>query len=101
MEANLEKGKYLIFCDVNYRFVYYEIYGYNITIYSKYTKEEFKLEDITNNYNGIKRAEILKFKKGYNIIASHKIKKSEAHKCHILKFEIKENKKNIFINLYQ
>jgi len=59
LEANLEKGKYLIFCDVNYRFVYYEIYGYNITIYSKYTKEEFKLEDITNNYNGIKRAEIL------------------------------------------
>ena len=41
------------------RFVYNEIYGYNITIYSKYTKEEFKLEDITNNYNGIKRAEIL------------------------------------------
>ena len=59
LKANLKKGKYLIFCDVNYRFVYYEIYGYNITIYSQKSKEEFKLENITDNYNGIKRAEIL------------------------------------------
>ena len=59
LEANLEKGKYLIFCDVNYRFVYYEIYGYNITIYSNHSKEEFILENITNNYNGKERAEIL------------------------------------------
>ena len=59
LEANLDKGKYLIFCDVNYRFVYYEIYGYNITIYSKFTKNEFKLENITNNMNGAKRSEIL------------------------------------------
>ena len=59
LEADLEKGKYLIFCDVNYRFVYYEIYGYNITIYSRYSKDEFKLENITNNFNGKKRAEIL------------------------------------------
>ena len=59
IEANLDKGKYLIFCDVNYRFVYYEIYGYNITIYSNNPKEEFILENITNNYNGKQRAEIL------------------------------------------
>ena len=59
LEANLEKGKYLIFCDVNYRFVYYEIYGYNITIYSNLSKKEFVLENITNNYNGKERADIL------------------------------------------
>ena len=43
-------------CDVNYRFVYDEIYGYNITIYSQHSENEIKLENITNNFNGKKRA---------------------------------------------
>ena len=59
LEANLEKGKYYIFCDVNYRFVYDDIYGYNITIYSTPTESEIKLENITDNFNGKKRAEKL------------------------------------------
>ena len=59
LEANLEKGKYYIFCDVNYRFVYDEIYGYNITIYSAPSEYEIKLENITDNFNGKKRAEKL------------------------------------------
>ena len=59
LEANLEKGKYYIFCDVNYRFVYDDIYGYNITIYSTPSDSEIKLENITDNFNGKKRAEKL------------------------------------------
>ena len=59
LEATLDKGNYYIFCDVNYRFVYDEIYGYNITIYSQSSEYEIKLENITNNFNGKKRAEIL------------------------------------------
>ena len=43
--------------------------------------------------------EILKIKPGYEIISSCKIKKSEAYKCQIIRFEIKEEKKHLFINL--
>ena len=59
IEAELDAGTYLIFCDVNYRFVYDEIYGYNITFYSKLSQGEIKVNNITNNFNGKKRSEIL------------------------------------------
>ena len=59
IEAELDAGTYLIFCDVNYRFVYDEIYGYNITFYSKLSSSEIKVTNITNNYNGKERARIL------------------------------------------
>ena len=44
--------------------------------------------------------EILKIKKNYGTVGSCKIKKTEAHKCQIIKFELKE-KRHIFINLYE
>ena len=59
IEAELEIGTtYIIFSDVNYRFVYDKIYGYNITFYSDNSKE-FEVKNITNEKNGIERAEIL------------------------------------------
>ena len=58
LEAKLKKGTYLIFCDVNYRFIYNEIYGYKVTIYSD-CSGELNIENITNNMNGEKRSEIL------------------------------------------
>ena len=59
MEAELDAGTYLIFCDVNYRFVYDEIYGYHITFYAKLNSSEIKATNITNNYNGMERAKML------------------------------------------
>ena len=59
IEVELDAGIYLIFCDVNYRFVYDEFYGYMITFYSKLSQSEVKVSNITNNYNGKKRSEIL------------------------------------------
>jgi hypothetical protein len=58
LEAKLKKGTYLIFCDVNYRFIYNEIYGYKVIIYSD-CSGELNIENITNNMNGEKRSEIL------------------------------------------
>ena len=59
IEAELEIGTtYIIFSDVNYRFVYDKIYGYNITFYSDNSKE-FEVKNFTNEKNGIERAEIL------------------------------------------
>ena len=73
IEVELETGIYLIFCDVNYRFVYDEFYGYLITFYSKLSQSEIKVSNITNNYNGKKRAEILN-----NVIYNYyEINKSE------------------------
>ena len=60
IEADLEIGElYLIFCDVNYRFVYDEIYGYNITFYS-HSSNHIKIYNITNKINGKERAKILR-----------------------------------------
>ena len=59
MEAELDAGTYLIFCDVNYRFVYDEIYGYHITFYAKLNSSEIKATNITNNYNGMERSKML------------------------------------------
>ena len=59
MEVELDEGIYYIFCDVNYRFVYNEIYGYNITFYSDLTQREIDVTNITNTFNAKKRAEIL------------------------------------------
>ena len=59
MEVDLDAGIYYIFCDVNYRFVYDEFYGYNITIYSNLSQGEINLSNITNTFNGKKRSEIL------------------------------------------
>ena len=62
LEAELricEKGEeYYIFCDVNYRFVYDEIYGYNITFYSL-NKNKIICENITNNKSAKERSELL------------------------------------------
>ena len=74
LEAELDAGIYFIFCDVNYRFVYDEIYGYNITFYSKLSQSEIKVTNITNNYTGKKRAEILN-KVLYNYYEINKTKK--------------------------
>ena len=74
LEARLDAGIYFIFCDVNYRFVYDEIYGYNVTFYSKLSQSEIKVTNITNNYNGKKRSEILS-KVLYNYYEINKEKK--------------------------
>ena len=81
LEATLERGKYYIFCDVNYRFVYEEIYGYNITIYSEPSSYEIKLENITDNFTGKKRAEKLN-----NIIIDY-FEKNEENEKKIMKLQ--------------
>ena len=59
LEADLKVGEvYYIFCDVNYRFIYDEVYGYNITFYSVNTNE-IVYKNITNELNGKKRANLL------------------------------------------
>ena len=90
IEADLEIGKqYIIFCDVNYRFVYDEIYGYNITFYS-FIKNEIEVTNITNEINGKKRSEIFS-KILYNYVST--LKEPE-----ILK---PVNKDNNLIDLYR
>ena len=59
IEADLEIDQlYLIFCDVNYRFVYDEIYGYNITFYSN-KMNQINVKNITYKTSGTERSEIL------------------------------------------
>ena len=89
IEADLEIGKkYIIFCDVNYRFVYDEVYGYNITFYSDISNE-IKVRNVTNEINGIKRSEI--FMKVLNNYAEKNFKEN---------FEQK-NEENGIIDLYR
>ena len=68
IEADLDTNStYIIFCDVNYRFIYDELYGYNITFYcdkSYQDKKEPKNnkivpKNITNEYNGKQSSEML------------------------------------------
>ena len=49
---------YIIFCDVNYRFIYDELYGYNITFYCD-KSYEVSAKNITNKFNGQESSEIL------------------------------------------
>ena len=72
LEAKLNKGIYLIFCDVNYRFVYDQLYGYKVTIYSDFSGK-INIENITNTMNGKKRSEILE-KVLYNYYESNPTK---------------------------
>ena len=68
IEEELEIDKdYIIFCDVNYRFLYEEIYGYNITFYCD---NSYKLEWSRKNINGKDSSEILN-KVLYNYYERH------------------------------
>ena len=59
LEAELRIGEeYYLFCDVNYRFVYDEIYGYNITFYSLNTNK-INCENITNKKSWKERSALL------------------------------------------
>ena len=88
IETELEIGTtYVIFCDVNYRFVYDKIYGYNITIYSDNSKE-FELENKTNKINGKYRSAILE-----KILVDYALNNLDS-------FE-KKNKENKIIDLFQ
>ena len=59
LEETLKVGVvYYIFCDVNYRFIYDEIYGYNITFYSVDTNK-IECRNITNDLNAKKRSYLL------------------------------------------
>ena len=59
LEVELQVGvDYYIFCDVNYRFIYDEIYGYNITFYSRDTNE-IECKNITNDLTAKKRTYLL------------------------------------------
>lgn len=46
IEADLKPGKYLIFCDVNYRYNA-QNHGYTITCYHNKTKGQLKLQNVT------------------------------------------------------
>ena len=70
IEEELEIDKdYIIFCDVNYRFLYEEIYGYNITFYCDKSYKR-KLEWSRKNINGKDSSEILN-KVLYNYYERH------------------------------
>ena len=57
IEEELEVDKdYIIFCDVNYRFVYDEIYGYNITFYCD---KSYDIKCSRKNLNGKQSSEML------------------------------------------
>ena len=72
IEAELNKGTYIVFCDVNYRFVYNDIYGYYLTFYS-HQSNKLKIENITNKMNGVERSNLLS-KVLYNYYESNKTK---------------------------
>ena len=79
IEVDLEPGIYFAFCDVIYRYVYNETYGYTVTCYSK---NPILLDNVTNNINGIKALNLsiydyckqkikpIKYKKGLDIYNS-------------------------------
>jgi hypothetical protein len=57
---------YVIFCDVNYRFIYDELYGYNVTFYcdntfycDKLKSYEVEAKNKTNEFNGQESSEML------------------------------------------
>lgn len=72
IEAELNKGTYIVFCDVNYRFVYNDIYGCYLTFYS-HQSNKLKIENITNKMNGVERSNLLS-KVLYNYYESNKTK---------------------------
>ena len=52
---------YIIFCDVNYRFIYDELYGYNVTFYcdKSYKVVAENITNIEKEFNGKKSSEML------------------------------------------
>ena len=90
MEVELERGVYVIFCDVNYRFIYDEIYGYNINICSKKSKDGVRLQNETNKYNGEIRANIFQ-----NILYDYFLQNKDNKKKIIRIMNYKKKNKNI------
>ena len=104
IEEDLEIGEiYFIFCDVNYRFVYNEIYGYNITFYA-HRSIKINVNNITNTINGKNRSEILqKVLYSYYLINNNNKDKFQAEKQNSRSgvFDFFWNKKEDKIDIYK
>ena len=69
IEKELTPGSYYIFCDVNYRYIYEENFGYTITTYSKYPVKSMVNVTQYVNINKLFKNVVYDFCKNYEKIA--------------------------------